>query len=285
VKTPVGSQVALGQLATVALTTGPSMIRDENGQLAGFVYVDTATRDLAGYVATAREAIARELELPPGYRLEWSGQYESLLRASARLRLVVPIVVATIFLLLYLIFRSASEAATVMLSVIYAMTGGLFLQWALGYNFSVAVWVGYITLYGVAVQTGVIMVVYLQEALDRRLSAEAVPTEQTLYDATVAGAVLRLRPKLMTVAATVASLLPILWSSGVGSDVMKPIAVPIVGGMVTSAVHVLLITPIIFFLVKRRALTRGTLRPSGTEPTQAPHSTRGGLEGAGQRSC
>ena len=267
VKTPAGSQVPLGQLTTVALTTGPSMIRDENGQLAGFVYVDTATRDLEGYVATAREAIARQLQLPPGYRLEWSGQYESLLRASARLRLVVPMVMLTIFLLLYLIFRSGSEAATVMLSVIYAMTGGLFLQWVLGYNFSVAVWVGYITLYGVAVQTGVIMVVYLQEALDRRLSAEALPTEQTLYDATVAGAVLRLRPKLMTVAATVASLLPILWSSGVGADVMKPIAVPIVGGMVTSAVHVLLITPIIFFLVKRRALKRGTLRPSGSAPT------------------
>jgi Cu(I)/Ag(I) efflux system membrane protein CusA/SilA len=266
VKTSAGRQVPLGQLADIVLTTGPSMIRDENGQLAGYVYVDTATRDLGGYVAMAREAIGQQVQLPPGYRLEWSGQYESLLRASARLRLIVPVVMLTIFMLLYLIFRSGAEAATVMLSVVYAMTGGLILQWLVGYNFSVAVWVGYITLYGVAVQTGVIMVVYLHEALDRRLSAGGVPTEEALYEATVAGAVLRLRPKLMTVAATVASLLPILWSTGVGSDVMKPIAVPIIGGMVTSAVHVLFITPIIFFLLKRRALERGTLRPSGSGP-------------------
>jgi Cu(I)/Ag(I) efflux system membrane protein CusA/SilA len=262
VKTSAGKQVPLGQLADVVLTTGPSMIRDENGQLAGYVYVDTATRDLGGYVAAAREAIGRRLELPPGYRVEWSGQYESLLRAAARLRVVIPIVVLTIFLLLCLIFRSGSEAVMVMISVIYAMTGGIVLQWMLGYNFSVAVWVGYITLYGVAVQTGVIMVVYLHEALDRRLSVGASVTEHDLLEATIAGAVLRLRPKLMTVAVAVAGLLPILWSTGVGSDVMKPIAAPIVGGMVTSAVHVLIITPIIFFLLKRRALQRGTLRSS-----------------------
>src|SRR5947207_10214946 len=148
-----------------------------------------------------------------------------------------------------------------MLSVVYAMTGGVILQWLLGYNFSVAVWVGYIALYGVAVQTGVVMVVYLHEALDRRLRAGETLTERDLLEATVSGSVLRLRPKLMTVSVVMAALLPILWSTGVGSDVMKPIAAPIIGGMVTSTIHVLIITPVIFYLMKIRALRRGTLRP------------------------
>jgi Cu(I)/Ag(I) efflux system membrane protein CusA/SilA len=239
VKTPAGAQVPLGQLAAITLTTGPSMIRDENGQLAGYVYVDTANRDIGGYVVRAREAIEGQLQLPPGYLLNWSGQYEMQLRASTRLRLIMPVVLLAIFVLLCLVFRSASEAVIVMLSVVYA-----------------------ITLYGVAVQTGVIMVVYLHEALDRRIAAGTPLTEDALFEATVAGAVQRLRPKLMTVIATIAGLLPILWSTGVGSDVMKPIAAPIVGGMVTSAVHVLIITPVIFFLMKRRALRRGSLRPS-----------------------
>jgi Cu(I)/Ag(I) efflux system membrane protein CusA/SilA len=261
VKAPGGTQVPLGQLAVITQTTGPSMIRDENGQLAAYVYVDTASRDLAGYVATARAALDRQLRLPTGYRLEWSGQYESLVRASARLRTIIPIVALTIFGLLYLTFWSVGEATTVMLSVVYAMTGGLFLQWLFGYSFSVAVWVGYITLYGVAVQTGVIMIVYMRDALDSRLSAGALPTEQLVYEATMAGAVLRLRPKLMTVAATIGSLLPIMWSTGIGSDLMRPIAVPIIGGMVTSAVHVLFITPILFFLMKRRELGVGGRPP------------------------
>ena len=262
VKTPAGQQVPLGLLARIAPTTGPSMIRDENGRLAGYVYVETESRDIGGYVSRARKAINKEVDLPPGYRIEWSGQYEMQVRASERLRIVVPMVFLAIFTLLYVMFRSTSEALTVMLSVVYAMTGGVLLQWLLGYNLSVAVWVGYITLYGVAVQTGVIMIVYLNEALDGQLSSGARLTEEALLDATVAGAVLRLRPKLMTVVATIGSLLPILWSAGIGSDVMKPIAAPIVGGMITSAIHVLLITPIIFFLTKRRALRRGTLQLS-----------------------
>jgi len=158
-------------------------------------------------------------------------------------------------------FHSAAEATVVMLSVVYAMTGGVILQWLLGYNFSVAVWVGYIALYGVAVQTGVVMVVYLHEALDNRLRRGAV-TAGDVLQATIEGSVLRLRPKLMTVTVVMASLVPIMWSTGVGSDVMKPIAAPIIGGMVTSAIHVLIVTPIIFYLMKLRALRRGTLRPS-----------------------
>jgi copper/silver efflux system protein len=177
--------------------------------------------------------------------------------------LLLPMVFAVIFILLYMTFHSVSEACIVMLSVVYAMTGGVILQRILGYNFSVAVWVGYIALYGVAVQTGVVMVVYLHEALDKRLRTGEAVTERDLLEATIRGSVLRLRPKLMTVSVVMAALLPILWSTGVGSDVMKPIAAPIVGGMVTSAIHVLVVTPVIFFIMKRRALRKGTLRPSG----------------------
>jgi Cu(I)/Ag(I) efflux system membrane protein CusA/SilA len=168
-----------------------------------------------------------------------------------------------IFMLLYLTFHSASEATIVMLSVVYAMTGGVILQWLLGYNFSVAVWVGYIALYGVAVQTGVVMVVYLHEALDKRLREGGTITAEDIRLATMSGSVLRLRPKLMTVSVVMAALVPILWSTGVGSDIMKPIAAPIIGGMVTSTIHVLIITPVIFYLMKTRALRRGTLRASG----------------------
>ncbi len=263
VKTPRGVHVPLGQLAEITLTTGPGMIRDEDGQLAGYVYIDTETTDIGRYVARGREALA-SVRLPAGYTVLWTGQYEFQIRARERLQLLLPIVVSVIFVLLYMTFRSASEAAIVMLSVVYAMTGGVILQWLLGYNFSVAVWVGYIALYGVAVQTGVVMVVYLHEALDTRLrQAGGEVGESDIWEATVAGSVLRLRPKLMTVSVVMASLVPIMWSTGVGSDVMKPIAAPIVGGMITSTIHVLVITPVIFYILKRRALRKGTLRLSG----------------------
>jgi len=263
VKTPTRAQIPLGQLAAITLTPGPAMIRDENGQLAGYVYIDTATSDIGGYVDQAKRAIAQSLKLPAGYTLFWTGQYEFQVRARERLRLLIPLVFFIIFMLLYMTFHSASEATVVMLSVVYAMTGGVILQWLLGYNFSVAVWVGYIALYGVAVQTGVVMVVYLHEALDRRLRQGGEMTERDVREATIAGSVLRLRPKLMTVSVVMAGLVPILWSTGVGSDIMKPIAAPIVGGMITSTIHVLVITPVIFCLMKSRALRRGTLRASG----------------------
>jgi Cu(I)/Ag(I) efflux system membrane protein CusA/SilA len=263
VKTALGSHVPLGQLAEITLTTGPAMIRDEDGQLAGYVYVDTATRDIGGFVNRARQAIDRSVALPPGYTLLWTGQYEFQVRARERLQVLLPIVFFLIFMLLYLTFHSVSEAMIVMLSVVYAMTGGIVLQWLLGYNFSVAVWVGYIALYGVAVQTGVVMVVYLHEALDTRLRRGGDLTQQDIWDATVAGSVLRLRPKLMTVSVVMAGLLPIMWSTGVGSDIMRPIAAPIIGGMVTSTIHVLIITPVIFYIMKVRAWRKGRLRVSG----------------------
>jgi Cu(I)/Ag(I) efflux system membrane protein CusA/SilA len=262
VKTPMGANVPLGQLASIELTTGPAMVRDEDAQLAGYVYVDTVTTDIGGYVDRAKTAIARGLQLPPGYTLQWTGQYEFQVRARERLKILIPIVFFIIFMLLYMTFHAVSEATIVMLSVVYAMTGGVILQWLLGYNFSVAVWVGYIALYGVAVQTGVVMVVYLHEALDKKLRRGDPLTPQDIWDATVEGSVLRLRPKLMTVTVVMASLIPIMWSTGVGSDIMKPIAAPIIGGMITSTIHVLIITPVIFYIMKLRALRKGTLRPS-----------------------
>jgi Cu(I)/Ag(I) efflux system membrane protein CusA/SilA len=263
VKSPMGAQIPLGQLAQITLTTGPAMIRDENAQLAGYVYIDTVTRDIGGYVARARQAVAANVKLPPGYTLVWTGQYEFQVRARERLQILIPIVFFIIFMLLYMTFHSVSEATIVMLSVVYAMTGGVILQWLLGYNFSVAVWVGYIALYGVAVQTGVVMVVYLHEALDKRLRRGGEITERDVWQATVDGSVLRLRPKLMTVTVVMASLVPIMWSQGVGSDVMKPIAAPIIGGMITSTIHVLIITPVIFYIMKLRALRKGRLKVSG----------------------
>jgi Cu(I)/Ag(I) efflux system membrane protein CusA/SilA len=262
VKTPAGAQVPLGQLAEIAITPGPAMIRDEDGQLAGYVYVDTAGRDIGGYVSAAQAAIAERLQLPAGYTLQWAGQYEFQVRARERLRVLIPVVFFIIFMLLDITFRSASEAAIVMLSVVYAMTGGIVLQWLLGYNFSVAVWVGYIALYGVAVQTGVVMVVYLHEALDRRVRRGGALTEQDVREATLEGSVLRLRPKLMTVTVVLASLIPLMWSQGIGSDVMKPVAAPIIGGMITSTIHVLIITPVIFYIMKLRALRKGRLTTS-----------------------
>ena len=269
VRTPMGSQVPLGQLADVRFTPGPAMIRDEDGRLAGYVYVDTATTDIGGYVDNARAALDERLQLPAGYTLSWTGQYEFQVRARRRFQILIPLVFFVIFMLLYMTFHSVSEAVIVMLSVVYAMTGGVVLQWWLGYNFSVAVWVGYIALYGVAVQTGVVMVVYLHEALDRRLRQVEPVTEDDLRQVTMDGSVLRLRPKLMTVGVTLAALLPIMWSTGIGSDVMKPMAAPIIGGMVTSTVHVLIITPVIFYIMKRRALRRGRLRPSAMTPARS----------------
>jgi copper/silver efflux system protein len=253
------AQIPLAQLADIRMTTGPAMIRDEDAMLAGYVFIDVTDRDLGGYVEEAKQVIAENLHLPAGYFLTWSGQYEFQERAKERLKIVVPIVFFVIFILLYMTFHSISEAVILMLAVLYAMTGGVILQYLLGYNFSVAVWVGYIALYGIAVETGVVMIIYLHEALDKRLRAGPI-TEEDIRTATIEGSVLRLRPKIMTVATTTLALLPIMWSAGVGADVMKPIAAPIIGGLITSTVHVLIITPVIFAMLKARAFRKGTLK-------------------------
>jgi Cu(I)/Ag(I) efflux system membrane protein CusA/SilA len=244
------------------------MINSENGQLRSLVQLNVRGRDMGSFVDEAKTALDRDLTLPVGYSLQFSGQYENQIHARKRLQVVVPLVLAIIFIILYFTFHSAVEASLVMLSVPFALIGGIYLMWIYGFHWSVAVWVGFIALYGVAVQTGVVMVLYLHEALDKRL-AEGTVTAQAIFDATVEGALLRVRPKIMTVATTVIGLLPLLWATGTGSDVMKPIAVPLIGGMVTSTIHVLLVTPIIFLLMKQRQLRNGTLQYSGLKAEEA----------------
>ncbi|MDK9701123.1 MAG: CusA/CzcA family heavy metal efflux RND transporter [bacterium] len=250
-----GAQVPLSSIAEVTLRIGASMIASENSHLRSIVYLNVRDRDLGGFVTEAKAAIERDLKLPAGYFVEWSGQWEHQVRAKQRLLFILPIVVLVIFLLLYFTFHSFSEAGLVMLSVPFSLTGGALLIYFLNYNFSVAVWVGFIGLYGVAVETGVIMVVYLHEALNQRLRNGAVD-RNGLYEAIEQGSVLRLRPKLMTVGTSMIGLLPVMWSMGTGADLMKPIATPMVGGLFTSAVHVLLVTPVIFALMKERELKK-----------------------------
>jgi copper/silver efflux system protein len=260
IATPSNAQVPLGELAKISFSKGPAMIRDEDAALTGYVYLDLNTRDYGGFVSRADRLLQEKLQLPAGYSLKWSGEYEFELRAKERLKIILPVVFLAIFMLLYTVFRSVTEALILIFPTLYAMTGGLILQWYLGYNFSVAVWVGYIALFGIAVETGVVMVVYLHEALDRKLAAGSVLQRGDIEQAAIEGAVLRLRPKLMTVAAVLASLVPILWETGVGSDVMKPIAAPIAGGMITSTIHVLILVPVFFVMMKARALRQGKLK-------------------------
>ena len=263
IATPAGAQIPLAQVAAISFSHGPAMIRDEEGRLTGYVYLDLNSKDYGGFVQQATSLLGRRLALPAGYSYQWSGEYEFELRAKERLKIILPIVFLLILFLLYMVFHSVTEAMVLIFPTIYAMSGGLILQWLLGYEFSVAVWVGYIALFGIAVETGVVMVVYLHEALDRRLATGVPLRHEDVEAAVIEGAVQRLRPKLMTVCVVLASLVPILWESGIGSDVMKPIAAPMVGGMVTSTIHVLILVPVFFALMKERALRRGTLRAAG----------------------
>jgi Cu(I)/Ag(I) efflux system membrane protein CusA/SilA len=256
---PSGAQIPMNQVARLSFSRGPAMIRDEDGALTGYVYLDLQTKDYGGFVNQANKLLRDKLVLPAGYTYRWAGEYEFELRAKERLKIILPVVFFVIFVLLYMVFKSVTEAAVLIFPAFYAMSGGLLLQWIMGYNFSVAVWVGYIALFGIAVETGVVMVVYLHEALQRRLAAGTALTEADVAQAAIDGAVQRLRPKLMTVTAVILSLAPILWETGIGSDVMKPIAAPIVGGMITSTIHVLILVPVFFFLMKRRALRNRSL--------------------------
>jgi Cu(I)/Ag(I) efflux system membrane protein CusA/SilA len=259
IATPTGAQIPISKVAKVYFSRGPAMIRDEDGLLTGYVYLDLATKDYGGFVGKANQLLNEKLHLSPGYSYKWSGEYEFEVRAKERLKFIVPVVFFVIFLLLYMVFHSVSEAAVLIFPTFYAMTGGLILQYWLGYNFSVAVWVGYIALFGIAVETGVVMVVYLHESLDKRIASGIPLKHEDIEAAAIEGAVLRLRPKLMTVTAVLASLIPILWETGIGADVMKPIAAPIVGGMITSTIHVLILVPVFFAVMKERALRAGTL--------------------------
>jgi Cu(I)/Ag(I) efflux system membrane protein CusA/SilA len=270
VAAPNGAQLPLSALASIEATPGPAMISSENGLLLATVLLNVQGRDVGGFVEEARRAVASKVSLPPGYFLAWSGRYEAQERAAQRLLLVVPLVLAIIYVLLYLTYRSFLEAAHVLLAVPFALSGGIYLIWLLGYNFSVAVWVGFIALFGTAVQTGMVMVVYLEEAVARkRREIDGVLTLDALRSAVVEGALLRLRPKVMTVATVVAGLLPIMWSSRVGAEVMKPLAAPVLGGMVSSLLHVLIVTPVVFFWLRRRELRRPAEETSSNRP-EAP---------------
>jgi copper/silver efflux system protein len=258
VTTPGGASIPLGQVASVRVSEGPPSIRTENAEPVNYIYIDLNGRDLGGYVDAARKAVQAQVKLPQGYRIEWSGQYEYLERATQRLELVIPLTLFVIFALLYMNFGSFSETLIVMLSVPFALTGGFWLLYLMGFNMSVAVAVGFIALAGVAAETGVVMLIYLDHALAdvtarRKAEGERVGLGD-LYAAIIEGAVERVRPKMMTVVAIMASLLPILWSTGTGSDVMKRIAVPLIGGMLSSAILTLVVIPAIYVLVKNRRL-------------------------------
>jgi Cu(I)/Ag(I) efflux system membrane protein CusA/SilA len=257
---PGGGTVPLGEVASVKLARGPTTIRTENGQLATYVFVDIRDRDLGSYVADAQQAVAASVKFPPGYYVTWSGQFEYLQRAEARLKMVVPVTLLIIFLLLYLNFRTVSETLIVMLSLPFSLVGGLWLLWWLGFNLSVAVAVGFIALAGVAAETGVVMLLYFNHALAetkaRCAASGAEFTRANLHEAIMYGAVERVRPKMMTVVAIMAGLLPIMWSTGTGSEVMQRIAVPMIGGMISSTALTLIVIPAIYGLVEGWRLPR-----------------------------
>jgi Cu(I)/Ag(I) efflux system membrane protein CusA/SilA len=250
-----GAQVPLGDVAQIGVTIGPSMITSENSLLRGSVLMNVRGRDVGGFVEEAKRVVAQRVPMPPGYYIEWSGQYENQIRAKERLQIVIPVVLVIIFVMLYMTYGSVKEALHVLLAVPFALTGGVFLLKYMGFNFSVAVWVGFIALFGTAVQTGVVMVIYLEEAVRRKIAETGPLTRETLREAVVEGALLRLRPKVMTVATVVAGLLPIMWSTKTGAEVMKPLATPVLGGMVSSLIHVLIVTPVIFSWLRERSLS------------------------------
>ncbi|ADH87158.1 efflux RND transporter permease subunit [Desulfurivibrio alkaliphilus] len=254
--TPGGAWVALEQVATVTISDGPPMIRSENARLSGWTYVDIQGRDLGGYVAEAREAVARYVEIPPGYSIGWSGQYEHMARANERLKVVVPLTLIIIMLFLYLSFGRMGEAVLIMATLPLSLVGGFWLLYLLDYNLSIAVSVGFIALAGVAAETGVVMLVYLDQALKKHrelATAAGRPfTVANLLEAVVEGALLRVRPKIMTVATIIIGLLPIMLSTGTGSEVMRRIAAPMVGGMVSATILTLVVLPSVFFLWKKR---------------------------------
>jgi copper/silver efflux system protein len=252
-----GAQVPLNHVSTIRTTMGPSMISSENGLLRGSVLLNVRGRDVGGFVEQARREVAARLPMPQGYYVEWSGQFENQISARKRLELVIPLVLLVIFVLLYRTYGSVKEAAHVLLAVPFALTGGVFLVKLLHLNFSVAVWVGFIALFGTAVQTGVVMVIYLEEAVARRKATDGALTREGLHAAVMEGALLRLRPKVMTVATVIAGLMPLLWSTRTGAEFMRPLAAPVLGGMVSSLAHVLIVTPVIFTWLRERELARG----------------------------
>lgn len=275
IPTPAGGTVPLSEVATVTVAQGPSMIRTENAQLALYIFVDFRDRDIGSYVADAQKAVAESVDFPPGYYVTWSGQFEYLQRAEKRLQIVVPLTALIIFVLLYLNFGRLTETLIVMLSVPFALVGGIWFMWWLDFNFSVAAVTGFIALAGVAAETGVVMLIYLDNALKQRLAEcreqGRAPESKDLHAAIMSGAAGRVRPKIMTVAAIMAGLLPILWAHGAGSEVMQRIAVPMIGGMASSTLLTLAVIPAIYSLVKSFELRRTKTTTESHHSEVAPH--------------
>jgi Cu(I)/Ag(I) efflux system membrane protein CusA/SilA len=259
IATPAGAQIPIEQVADITLTTGPTVIRTEQAQLLGYVYVDVADRDIGSYVEDAKRVVTQMVKLPEGYYLEWSGQYEYMLRATARLKVVIPVTLLIVIVLLYFNTRDVVKVGIVLLAVPFSLIGAFWLIYLLGYNLSVAVWVGLIALAGVDAETGVVMLLYLDHAFEKAKAAGRMNSLRDLQDAIEDGAVQRIRPKMMTVMAILMGLLPIMWSEGAGADTMKRIAAPMVGGIVTSFVLELLIYPVIFEIWKWRAEVKPAL--------------------------
>jgi Cu(I)/Ag(I) efflux system membrane protein CusA/SilA len=272
-----GAQIPLGQVADIRQVSGPAQINSENGLLEVSVLLNARGRDPGSVIADAEKAIRTSVRMPRGYYYSWSGQFENEVRAKKRLQIVMPVAIGIIYILLYLTYRSFSEAAHVLLAVPFALTGGLYLLWLLGYNFSVAVWVGFIALFGTAVQTTVVMVIYLEEAVARKRRERGTLTIVDLREAVIEGALLRLRPKVMTVSTVVAGLLPIFWSTRVGSEVIRPLATPVLGGMLSSLAHVLIVTPIIFLWLRERDLRRGHQSVGQSHSAEAMQGTHNSL--------
>jgi Cu(I)/Ag(I) efflux system membrane protein CusA/SilA len=250
VSTPSGSQIPISQIAGIKRTTGPSMIRDENGMLAGYVFVDLSSNDIGGYVTHAKRVVRDTLSLPAGYSLVWSGQYENMLRVRERLKIVVPITLFLIFALLYMNTKSAMKASIVMLAVPFSLIGAVWLMWILNYNISIAAWVGMIALMGLDAETGVFMLLFLDLSYDEAKRKGLLRSKLELVEAIIHGAVKRIRPKMMTVSAAFMGLMPIMWSIGAGSDMMKRVVAPMAGGLATSFAMELLVYPAIYYLWK-----------------------------------
>jgi Cu(I)/Ag(I) efflux system membrane protein CusA/SilA len=251
--TSAGLEVALGQVAKISVVDGPPMLKSENGRLNGWTFVDIRGVDLGSYVSAAQKAVQEQVDLPPGYSITWSGQYEYMLRAQQRLSQVIPLTLIIIFVLLYLTFRQGGKAVLVMLSLPFALVGGFWLIYLMGYNLSVAVGVGFIALAGVAAEFGVVMLVYLDNAIESHAKKGAL-SMAVLRRAIMEGAVLRVRPKAMTVAVIVAGLIPIFIGTGTGSEVMSKIAAPMIGGMITAPLLSLFVIPAIYLIWKKREL-------------------------------
>jgi Cu(I)/Ag(I) efflux system membrane protein CusA/SilA len=251
----------LKEVTAIRRVMGPNMIASENGRLRVYVQTNVSNRDLGSFVEEIKQRVGSEVHLDAGQTMEYSGQYENQLHARKTLQIVFPAVILIIFMLLVMTFRRVSEAAHVLLAVPFALTGGVILQSILGFNFSVAVWVGYIALFGTAIQTGIVMVVYLEEAVEKaRKACGGDLTYGEFIVAVKAGARLRLRPKVMTVGTTIASLLPIFWSTRTGVEIMQPLAAPVVGGMISSLLHILIVTPVLFVMINAPAKKERVLR-------------------------